>query len=164
MVLDPENDEIDHELWSTNSDIEHLQQIQENATLGPAIDDLAEGPARSSIGRMGSGGFGGGGGLSGGHKVMFVENMANSLMAKDKKHAVNVTTEAVMKIVDNIDSNAISAHAMEMTQVGFIDALRNVQADKFKTLKEVKNHFIDKLNKVVQAKDYQIKCQRLIST
>lgn len=41
-----------------------------------------------------------------------------------------------------------------MTQVGFIDALRNVQADKFKTLKEVKNHFIEKLNKVVQAKDY----------
>ena len=34
--------------------------------------------------------------------------------------------EAVMRLVDNIDSNVVRAEAMELTNVGFIDCLREV--------------------------------------
>ena len=63
-----------------------------------------------------------------------------------------------MKIVSNIDSNAITAEAMELTQIGYIDCLRRITKDKFQTLASVKEHFISKVDKVVMAKDYQIKC------
>ena len=66
--------------------------------------------------------------------------------------------EAVMKIVANLDSNAITAEAMELTQVGFIDCLRKINQDKFLSLRKVKEHFVNKVDKVVLAKDYQIKC------
>lgn len=66
--------------------------------------------------------------------------------------------EAVLKIVANLDQTALSAEAMKLTQVGFIDCLRRVTRDKFQTLKQVKGHFISKVDRVVMAKDYQIKC------
>ena len=52
---------------------------------------------------------------------------------------------------------------MELTQVGFIDCLRKVNQDKYLTLKAVREHFEQKVSKVISAKDYQIKCQRLLS-
>ena len=50
-----------------------------------------------------------------------------------------------------------------MTQVGFIDSLRKVNASKYLALKEVKAHFMLKVDKVILAKDYQIKCQRVVA-
>ena len=52
---------------------------------------------------------------------------------------------------------------MKLTQIGYIDCLRKVQQDKFQTLRTVKEHFATKVDKVVMAKDYQIRCQRLIA-
>ena len=72
--------------------------------------------------------------------------------------------EAVMRIVDNLDSTAVSAEAMQLTQVGFINLLREITKSKFQTLKQVKDHFVTKLDRVVLAKDYQIHCQKVIST
>jgi len=71
--------------------------------------------------------------------------------------------EAVMKLVTNLDSNAITADAMKLTKVGFIDCLRKVNKEKFLSLAKVKEHFVSKVDKVVMAKDYQIKCQRMIA-
>lgn len=64
----------------------------------------------------------------------------------------------MLKIVANLDSAVVSAEAMQLTQVGFIDCLRKVNQDKFLTLKRVKEHFTAKVDKVVLAKEYQIKC------
>ena len=63
-----------------------------------------------------------------------------------------------MKIVQNLDINAVTAEAMELTQVGFIDCLRKVNQDKYLTLKAVREHFEQKVSKVISAKDCQIKC------
>ena len=49
--------------------------------------------------------------------------------------------EAVLKIVTNLDSTAVSAEAMKLTKVGFIDILRKVTQEKFTSLKLVKDHF-----------------------
>ena len=82
---------------------------------------------------------------------------------KDDGKKNELPETAVMKIVNNIDSTAVSAAAMKLTQVGFIDLLREIQRDKFMTLKAIKDHFRVKLDKVVMAKDYQLRCQRLVS-
>ena len=65
-----------------------------------------------------------------------------------------LSEEAVLKIVANLDQTALTAEAMKLTQVGFIDCLRRVTRDKFQTLKQVKGHFISKVDRVVMAKDY----------
>ena len=46
-----------------------------------------------------------------------------------------LSEEAVLKIVANLDQTAVTAEAMKLTQVGFIDCLRRVTRDKFQTLK-----------------------------
>ena len=53
-----------------------------------------------------------------------------------------MSQDAVMKLVNNLDSNVYTAECMKMTQVGFIDTLRNVNREKFLALKEVKAHFM----------------------
>ena len=63
----------------------------------------------------------------------------------------------------NLDVAVVSAEAMQLTQVGFIDCLRKVNQDKILTLKTVKEHFMAKVDKVVMAKEYQIRCQRLLA-
>ena len=52
---------------------------------------------------------------------------------------------------------------MKLTQVGFIDMLRKVTQDKYQTLSKVKEHFVEKVDKVIQSKDYQIRCQRIVA-
>jgi len=44
---------------------------------------------------------------------------------KDGRQGI-LPEEAVMKIVENIDSTAVSAEAMQLTQVGYIDLLRQI--------------------------------------
>ena len=73
--------------------------------------------------------------------------------AKDGKRGT-LPEEAVLKIVANLDASVASAEAMELTGVGFIDCLRKVNRDKFQTLKQVKEHFMTKVDKVVLAKEY----------
>ena len=86
-----------------------------------------------------------------------------SIMTKEKRATTSIAEEAVLKMVANIDKTAVSAECMQLTQVGFIDILRKINQEKFLMLKEIKSHFATKVDKVVMAKDYQIKCQRVIA-
>lgn len=47
---------------------------------------------------------------------------------------------------------------MKLTKVGFINVLRKVTQEKFASLMHVKKHFHKKVEKVIAAKDYQIRC------
>jgi len=42
------------------------------------------------------------------------------------KKETNLSEDAVLKIVSNIDNTAINADAMKMTQIGFVDVLRKI--------------------------------------
>ena len=57
------------------------------------------------------------------------------LGASVNKKLSGLPEEAVLKIVANLDQTALTAEAMNLTQVGFIDCLRRVTRDKFQTLK-----------------------------
>ena len=56
-------------------------------------------------------------------------------MGEMKNKLSGLPEEAVLKIVANLDQTALTAEAMKLTQVGFIDCLRRVTRDKFQTLK-----------------------------
>ena len=60
----------------------------------------------------------------------------------------------MLKIVTNLDQTYVSAEAMKLTKVGFIDILRKVTQEKFTSLMHVKKHFHKKVEKVIAAKDY----------
>lgn len=60
----------------------------------------------------------------------------------------------MLKIVTNLDQTIVSAEAMKLTKVGFINVLRKVTQEKFTALRLVKHHFHIKVGKVIAAKDY----------
>ena len=66
--------------------------------------------------------------------------------------------EAVMRLVENIDSNVVRAEAMQLTKVGFIDCLREVNRQKIFTVKKVKDDFKRRIDMVEEAKKYELRC------
>ena len=71
--------------------------------------------------------------------------------------------EAVMKLVENLDQHVVKAEAMQLTKVGFIDCLREVNRQRIFTVKKIKDDFKKRLDLIVEAKKYEVKCQRIVA-
>ena len=143
LMKDIQDDsEIDKSVWSQESDLKSLKAIKERAMMKDTLEDHFEKTRDRAYG--------------------LEDRRKLAPITKGGKRGV-LPEEAVLKIVANIDSTYISAECMKLTQVGFIDVLRKVNREKFQTLKQVKDHFTEKVQKVVQAKEYQIRCQKIIA-
>ena len=91
-------DEGDDDVWSQKSDIEHLKRIIERASIdGPSGDPFDE-RSMTSQRYKGSSGWN-------------AKQERIKPITRDRDWGV-MPEEAVMKIVTNLDSNAISAEAM----------------------------------------------------
>ena len=72
-------------------------------------------------------------------------------------------TEATLQLVENIDSLALRAEHMQLTRHGFIDCLREVTRQKILQVKAAKEFFVKKIDLVVDAKNYELRCQRILA-
>ena len=52
---------------------------------------------------------------------------------------------------------------MQLTKVGFIDCLREVNRQRIFTVKKIKDDFKKRLDLIVEAKKYEVKCQRIVA-
>ena len=103
------DEEIDHELWSTNSDLEHLRQIQERANLGSPLEDFPETRHHGAAGFIQAGYSGQSSPRKSLVMMMGAHGEAAATNSTKDKTKNQLAQEAVMKLVDNIDSNAVSA-------------------------------------------------------
>ena len=97
--------EIDHEVWSTESDFDHVKKIMERASLTTPMDYVDRSkpqPAKPAAGATG-------------WEATGRKEEKIGPITKERDRYTIMPEEAVMKIVANIDSNAITAEAMELT-------------------------------------------------
>ena len=63
-----------------------------------------------------------------------------------------------MKLVENIENTAVRAEHMKLTHIGFIDVLKQVTQKKYLQLRAAKKEFEKRVDTVVRAKNYELKC------
>ena len=66
-------------------------------------------------------------------------------------------------MVENIDGLALRAEHMQLTKHGWVDCLREVTRQKVQQVKQVKDLFAKKIDLVVDAKNYELRCQRILA-
>lgn len=97
--------EIDHEVWSTESDFDHVKKIMERASLTTPMDYVDRSRAQPGKSAAGATGWEPTGGKD--EKI--------GPITKERDRFKIMPEEAVMKIVTNIDANAVTAEAMQLT-------------------------------------------------
>jgi len=98
---------------STDSDLEHVKRIAERA-MHSEIDDFSETDNSNTLKKARA------------QANAYGDGERIRAYTKDDGKQNRLSEAAVMKIVNNIDSTAVSAAAMKLTQVGFIDLLREI--------------------------------------
>jgi predicted nucleic-acid-binding protein len=71
--------------------------------------------------------------------------------ANEKTHI-----QSIMEIVDNIDSMAEKAKHLKITKNDFIDCLRQVTQIKIMSIKESKDIFEKRIQKLIKAQEYEL--------
>ena len=71
--------------------------------------------------------------------------------------------DLTLQLVENIDHLAVKAENMPLTKIQFIDCLREVTRRKILQVKQAKDIFSKKIDLVVDAKNYELRCQRILA-
>ena len=66
--------------------------------------------------------------------------------------------DLTLQLVENIDNLAVKAEHMPLTKIQFIDCLREVTRQKILQVKQAKELFAKKIDLVVDAKNYELRC------